>query len=36
METFQNAFLPNAAGIQGDIPNYTNITPTIQISEVKM
>jgi len=36
METFQNAFLPNAARIQGDIPNYTNITPTIQISEVKM
>jgi uncharacterized protein (TIGR02118 family) len=36
METFQNAFIPHAAEIQGDIPKYTNIVPTIQISEVKM
>jgi len=36
MEAFQNAFIPHAAEIQGDIPKYTNIAPTIQISEVKM
>jgi len=35
-ETFQTAFIPHAAEIQGDIPKYTNIVPTIQISEVKM
>jgi uncharacterized protein (TIGR02118 family) len=33
---FQNAFVPLAAEIQADIPRYTNIAPTIQISEVKM
>ncbi len=33
---FQAAFIPHAAEIQGDIPKYTNISPTIQISEVKM
>jgi uncharacterized protein (TIGR02118 family) len=36
VETFQNAFLPVAAEIQGDIPRYTNIAPVIQISEVKL
>jgi|SRR5579872_472193 len=36
MEMFQAAFIPHAAEIQGDIPEYTNIAPTIQISEVKM
>ena len=36
MEAFQNAFIPHAAEIQGDIPKYTNIVPTVQISEVKM
>ena len=33
---FQAAFAPHAASIMGDIPNYTNSTPTIQISEVKL
>ena len=33
-EAFQAAFLPHAAEIQGDIPNYTNIQPIIQISEI--
>ena len=28
------AFMPNAVGIQGDIPNYTDIKPVIQFSEV--
>jgi uncharacterized protein (TIGR02118 family) len=34
--TFQAAFEPNTAVITGDIPNYTNTQPTIQISEVKL
>ncbi len=33
---FQTAFAPHAAAITGDIPNYTNIQPVFQISEVKM
>jgi len=36
VEAFQTAFGPHAESIMGDIPNYTNIQPTIQISEVKM
>jgi uncharacterized protein (TIGR02118 family) len=35
VEAFQAAFLPHAAEIQGDVPNYTNIQPLLQISEVK-
>ena len=35
-EAFQAAFAPHAQGIMGDIPNYTDIEPTIQISEVKI
>lgn len=31
---FQTAFAPHAATIMGDIPNYTNIEPIVQISEV--
>ncbi len=33
---FQAAFAPHAAEIQGDIPNYTQEQPIIQISEVKL
>ena len=33
---FQTAFSPHAAAIMADIPNYTDIQPTIQISEVKI
>ena len=36
VETFQSAFGPHAESILGDIPNYTDIQPTIQISEVKL
>jgi uncharacterized protein (TIGR02118 family) len=36
IEAFQNAFGPHAQAIMGDIPNYTDIQPTIQISEVKI
>lgn len=35
-EAFQSAFGPHAAAIMADIPNYTDIEPTIQISEVKL
>ena len=31
---FKKAFDPNAEKIMGDLPNFTNITPIIQISEV--
>lgn len=36
VDAFQAAFAPHANEIMGDIPNYTDITPTIQISEVKI
>jgi uncharacterized protein (TIGR02118 family) len=35
-DAFQAAFAPHAETIMADIPNYTKIQPTIQISEVKM
>lgn len=34
LSAYQNSFGPNAEKIVGDIPNYTNIQPVIQISEV--
>ncbi len=36
VEAFQGSFGPHAGAIMADIPNYTDIQPTIQISEVKM
>jgi uncharacterized protein (TIGR02118 family) len=33
-DDFMAAFLPHAAELQGDMPNYTDIETTIQISEV--
>ncbi len=36
VEAFQKAFAPHAAQILGDIPNYTNAQPVIQISEIKL
>ena len=36
VEAFQAAFAPIAPTLMSDIPNYTNIQPTIQISEVKI
>jgi uncharacterized protein (TIGR02118 family) len=33
---FQAAFGPHMAEIMADIPNYTDIEPTIQISEVML
>ncbi len=34
LEAFQKAFQPHAEAILGDIPNYTNVQPVIQIGEV--
>jgi len=36
VEDFQKAFTPHTEEIMGDIPNYTDTTPIIQISEVKL
>jgi len=36
MEAFQTTFGPHAEAIMADIPNYTDIQPTIQFSEVKI
>jgi uncharacterized protein (TIGR02118 family) len=33
-EDFMAAFMPHAAELQGDIPNYTDIETIIQVSEV--
>ena len=34
LENFTAAFAPNVAALQGDIPNYTDSEPLIQVSEV--
>jgi uncharacterized protein (TIGR02118 family) len=34
VESFQAAFAPHAEEIMADIPNYTDLSPVIQISEV--
>ncbi len=34
MESFMAAFVPHAAALQGDMPNYTDINPVIQVNEV--
>ncbi len=36
VEDFGKAFGPNAKQIMGDLPNFTNIEPVIQVSEVMM
>ena len=36
VEAFQSAFGPHAEAIMADFPNYTDIQPVFQISEVKM
>jgi uncharacterized protein (TIGR02118 family) len=34
VDAFQKAFGPHAATIMGDVPNYTEIQPIVQISNV--
>ena len=36
LEAFQAAMGPHMPEIMGDIPNYTDITPVLEISEVKI
>jgi uncharacterized protein (TIGR02118 family) len=36
VEDFQESFGPHTATIMADLVNFTNITPLIQISEVKL
>lgn len=35
VDDFANSFGPNADQIMGDLPNFTNIEPMVQISEVQ-
>lgn len=34
LEAFQAAFAPHAKEIMGDVPNYTDLQPVMQVSEV--
>jgi uncharacterized protein (TIGR02118 family) len=36
VDAFQKAFGAHAEAIVADIPNYTNVQPTVQVSEVKL
>jgi uncharacterized protein (TIGR02118 family) len=36
LEAFYEAFRPHADVLMADIPNYTNIEPVVQISEIKV
>lgn len=36
MEDFASSFPPHMDALVADIPNYTNIAPVIQISEIKL
>ena len=36
VQAFENSFGPNTDKIMSDIPNYTNIEPIIQVSEVQI
>jgi uncharacterized protein (TIGR02118 family) len=36
IQAFENSFGPNADKIMADLPNFTNIEPVIQVSEVKI
>ena len=36
VQAFENSFGPNADKIMGDLPNFTNIEPVIQVSEVQI
>jgi uncharacterized protein (TIGR02118 family) len=36
VEAFQSGFAPHAPEIMGDIPNYTNTQPVIQVSQITL
>ena len=35
-KAFADVFLPNAAELQGDIPNFTDVEPIIQVSDIRI
>jgi uncharacterized protein (TIGR02118 family) len=35
VDAFMTAFMPVIGELQGDIPNYTDIEPVVQISEIR-
>ncbi len=35
VETFMGAFMPAMGQLQADIPNYTDIEPVVQVSEIR-
>ncbi len=35
-EAFLAAFIPHAQVLQGDMPNYTDIEPVMQFSDIKI
>jgi uncharacterized protein (TIGR02118 family) len=36
VESFKSSFGPHADMIQGDIPNYTDLMPKLQVSEIRV
>jgi uncharacterized protein (TIGR02118 family) len=36
VDAFQLAFATHGSGIMADVPNYTNTSPIVQVSEVKV
>lgn len=36
VDSFNSAFLPHVQTLMNDVPNYTNIDPVLQISDVGM
>ncbi|WP_437880384.1 EthD family reductase [Pseudomonas sp. LRF_L74] len=36
LEDFQGAFAPHGDRIMGDLPNFTNVQPQLQISDVRL
>ena len=34
VHTFQQSFAPHARAIMGDVPNYTDLEPVMQVSDV--
>jgi uncharacterized protein (TIGR02118 family) len=36
VDAFNAAFAPHAAEILGDIPNYTDVKPLIQVSDIRL
>lgn len=35
-QAFYDVFVPHAAELQGDIPNYTDVEPVIQIGDIRI